>query len=558
MLYKKYLLPAIFLYLSINVCFAQVAQEWVQRYNGPGNHSDQARSIAVDDSGNVYVTGASTGSGTSLDYATIKYNSSGIQQWVQRYNGPGNSSDEASSIAVDGLGNVYVTGFSSGSGTGSDYATIKYNSLGTELWVQRYNGPGNSSDEASSIAVDGLGNVYVTGFSSGSGTGYDYATIKYNSSGVQQWVQRYNGPGNNADYAFSLAVDGSGNVYVTGESWSGSTFNTGDYATIKYNSSGVEQWVQRYNGPGNGWDVSFSLTVDASGNSYVTGWSYVSGANYDYATIKYNSSGVQQWVQRYNGPGNDGDAAYSIAVDGLGNVYVTGGSIGSGTSSDYATIKYNSSGVQQWVQRYNGPGNGIDQANSIAVDPLGNNVYVTGSSVGSGTSDDYATIKYNALGNQQWVQRYNGPGNSKDWAYSLALDPESLGSNVYVTGFSRSGSSSSTEDYATIKYSQAVGIQPVSSEIPGEFSLYQNYPNPFNPVTKIRFSLPHPSEGGAQDAKLIIFDAIGRAVVTLVKEQLKPGTYEVVWDGSNYPSGVYYYTLKAGNYTATKKLVLLK
>jgi hypothetical protein len=452
MLYKKYLLPAIFLYLSINVCFAQVAQEWVQRYNGPGNHSDQARSIAVD-----------------------------------------------------GLGNVYVTGFSSGSGTGSDYATIKYNSLGTELWVQRYNGPGNSSDEASSIAVDGLGNVYVTGFSSGSGTGYDYATIKYNSSGVQQWVQRYNGPGNNADYAFSLAVDGSGNVYVTGESWSGSTFNTGDYATIKYNSSGVEQWVQRYNGPGNGWDVSFSLTVDASGNSYVTGWSYVSGANYDYATIKYNSSGVQQWVQRYNGPGN-----------------------------------------------------GIDQANSIAVDPLGNNVYVTGSSVGSGTSDDYATIKYNALGNQQWVQRYNGPGNSKDWAYSLALDPESLGSNVYVTGFSRSGSSSSTEDYATIKYSQAVGIQPVSSEIPGEFSLYQNYPNPFNPVTKIRFSLPHPSEGGAQDAKLIIFDAIGRAVVTLVKEQLKPGTYEVVWDGSNYPSGVYYYTLKAGNYTATKKLVLLK
>jgi uncharacterized delta-60 repeat protein len=555
MLFKKYLLPAIFLFLSINVCFAQVAQEWVQRYDGPGNNFDDSYSIAVDDSGNVYITGESR-SGSILgteDYATMKYNSLGVQQWVQRYNGPGNGSDRAYSIAVDGSGNVYVTGGSVGSQTtGYDYVTIKYNSSGIQQWLQRYNGPGNYVDGASSIAVDASGNVYVTGYSYGGW--YDYATIKYNSSGTEQWVQRYNGPGNAIDWATSIAVDGSGNVYVTGYS-EVSSLNY-DYATVKYNSSGTEQWVQRYNGPDNKSDYANSIAVDGSGNVYVTGRSEVSGFNYDYATIKYNSSGIQQWVQRYNGPGNNFDEAYSIAVDGSGNIYVTGFSSGSGTGYDYATIKYSSSGIQQWVQRYNGPGNSFDEAYSLAVDSS-DNVYVTGGSIGSGTGYDYATIKYNSLGIQQWVQRYNGPVNGSDKASSIVV---SGSGNVYITG---SSTGSGTEnDYATIKYSQTVGIKPISTKLPDKFELFQNYPNPFNPVTKIRFDVRPPlnsllSKEGAF-VILKIYDILSREVATLVNEQLNAGTYEVVWDGSNYPSGVYYYTLKAGNYTATKKLVLLK
>jgi len=191
----------------------------VARYNGPGNAGDTAWAVAVDASGNVYVTGASVGSGTGKDYATIKYNSSGIQQWVARYNGPGNSDDVATAIAVDGSGNVYVTGYSTGSSGGFDYATIKYDASGTQKWVARYDGTGNGNDYAFSIAVDGLGNVYVTGFSTGPASGYDYATIKYNSSGRQQWVARYNGSGNGSDDAQAIAIDSSGNVYVTGISW---------------------------------------------------------------------------------------------------------------------------------------------------------------------------------------------------------------------------------------------------------------------------------------------------------------------------------------------------
>jgi uncharacterized delta-60 repeat protein len=437
-------------FLTILNVFPQVTEEWVARYNGPGSGIDLARSIAVDGSGNVYVTGESVGSGTSYDYATIKYNSSGVEQWVQRYNGPGNDNDRAYSLAVDGSGNVYVTGWSWGSGTSYDYATIKYNSSGVEQWVQRYNGPGNSTDWANSIAVDGSGNVYVTGESWGSGTYSDYATIKYNPAGVQQWVQRYNGPGNGSDRADSIAVDGSGNVYVTGESVGSGTYY--DYATIKYNSSGVQQWVQRYNGPGNDYDYAYSIAVDGSGNVYVTGYSWGGGTYSDYATTKYNPAGVQQWVQRYNGPGNGSNRADSIAVDGSGNVYVTGESEGSGTGHDYATIKYNPAGVQEWVQRYNGPGNDYDYAYSIAVDGSGN-VYVTGESQGSGTSWDYATIKYNSLGVQQWVQRYNGPVNGDDYADSIAVDGSG---NVYVTG--RSLGSGTGYDYATIKYSQGTSI----------------------------------------------------------------------------------------------------
>jgi len=533
------------LFVFTGTVLSQVTQQWVARYNGPGNGIDEAYSIAVDGLGNVYVTGVSVGSGTYDDYCTIKYDSAGIQQWVARYNGPGNSGDYAYSIAVDGSGNVYVTGVSVGSGTSWDYCTIKYNSAGVQQWVARYDGPGNSGDYAYSNAVDGSGNVYVTGKSwGGYGIGYDYCTIKYNSSGGLQWVARYNGPGDSTDVAWSIALDGSGNVYVTGSSYgSGTSF---DYCTIKYNSSGIQQWVARYNGPGNNDDRANSIAVDGSGNVYVTGYSIGSGANADYCTIKYNSAGIQQWVARYNGLGNWYDEAKSIALDGSGNVYMTGYSIGSG-SYDYCTIKYNSVGDTIWVRRYNGPGNGNDYAYSIAIDGSGS-VYVTGRSYGSGTDDDYCTIKYNSSGVQQWVARYDGPGNSIDYAYSNAVDGSG---NVYVTGYSTG--SGTVHDYCTIKYSQGVGIKKISTEIPSSFSLSQNYPNPFNPITRIRFDLPK-----NVNVKLTIYDMLGREVETIVNEQLNAGSYEVSWDGTKYTSGVYYYRLQTEEFINTKSMILVK
>jgi uncharacterized delta-60 repeat protein len=418
-----------------------VQEGWLARYEGPGNLDDSAQAIALDRSGNVYVTGFSDGGGTGYDYATIKYNSAGQKEWVARYNGPGNDGDLAQAIAVDDSGNAYVTGFSLGSGTGLDYATIKYNSAGQEQWVARYNGPGNDFDEGLAIVVDTSGNVYVTGESWDPGTKTDYATIKYNSVGQEQWVARYDSSAG-IDNAAAIAIDRSGNVYVTGDSGSGS-----DYATIKYNAAGQEQWVARYNGPGNDDDGATAIATDNSGNVYVTGFSVGSGVDYDYATIKYNPMGQEQWIARYDGPGTDWDLARDIAVDVWGNVYVTGNSVGTTYPDyDYATIKYNLAGQKQWVTRYNGSGNGEDDASGLAIDYSGN-VYVTGSSNGANSLPDYATIKYNSAGQEQWVARYDAPGNSYDIARGIAVDDFE---NVYVTG--NSFGSGNDSDYATIKY----------------------------------------------------------------------------------------------------------
>ncbi len=524
---------------------SQPTEQWVRRYNGPGNDYDVAHSIAVDNSGNVYVTGYCTISGINRDYCTIKYNSSGVQQWAQRYNGPADSSDYGEAIAVDNSGNVYVTGYSQGSGTNQDYCTIKYNSAGLVSWLQRYNGPGNSGDYAKSIAIDNSGNVYVTGYSMGSGTSQDYCTIKYNSSGVQQWASRYNGPGNNVDQASSIAVDNSGYVYVTGKTTVSET--NSDYCTIKYNSSGLVSWLQTYNGPGNDYDIANSIAIDNSGNVYVTGSTFGGYSTWeDYCTIKYNSSGVQQWAQIYIGP-IDVDVANSIAVDISGNVFVTGGSMNTNWDFDYYTIKYNASGGQGWAQRYNGPGDTNDFAYSLAIDNSGN-VYVTGSSTGIGTGHDYCTIKYNSSGVQQWDQRYNGPGNDADVASSIAVDNSG---NIFVTGGSIG--SGTDDDYCTIKYYDPIGIQPISNKVPKSYELLQNYPNPFNPVTNIEFSIPKQSF-----VKIVVYDLLGRELEILVNEALKAGFYKVVWDASNYSSGMYLCKLMTDDYSKTRIMVLVK
>ena len=434
------------------------AQEaWVARYDGPATNDDEATAVAIDGSGNIYVTGFSFDPTTVYDYATIKYNSAGQQQWIARYDGPENYTDQATAITVDASGNVYVTGGSSSNSGSLDYTTIKYNSAGQQQWVARYDGFGDD-DVATAIAVDGSGNVYVTGYSYGSGFNYDYVTIKYNSTGQQQWVARYDGPGNDDDKAIAIAVDASGSVYITGRSYDPASDY--DYATIRYDSAGQQQWVARYNGPANSDDEARAMAIDGAGNIYVTGYSGGSASN-DYATIKYDSAGQQQWVGRYDGPGHSDDTANAISIDGSGFVYVTGYSAGSAGSYDYATIKYDASGEQQWATRYDGPTNSEDLATAITVDDFGS-VYVTGTTDADPSfwsGGDYTTIKYDSAGRQQWIEHYGGPGSYTDWPTAIVLDASD---DVIVTGYSYG----TDFDYATIKYVQGATPTPTPTSTP--------------------------------------------------------------------------------------------
>jgi Beta-propeller repeat len=435
--------------------YGGVQETWVARFNGPGNGDDATTAIAVDKEGNVYVTGFSLSTALpDYDYVTIKYDSAGQEQWVRTYGGTGN--DTAVAIAVDDSGNVYVTGSVLDAESDYDYVTIKYNSAGDEQWVAPYNGPGNGSDSAKAIVVDKSGNVYLTGTSHASANDIDYATIKYDSAGQEQWVARYNGPGDSDDDAFALTIDGLGNVYVTGGSTGGAI--SPDYATVKYNSAGQEQWVARHDGFGN-YDYATDIVVDDSGNVFVTGDSIGSNGLFDYLTIRYDAAGQEQWTTRYEGTGNGDNFAVALGIDDSGNVYVTGQSPGA-KNYDAATLKYDSAGQEQWVARYDG---GFDDyANALAVDNSGS-VYVTGSTVSPDPdfNFNFATIKYNPLGQEEWVTTYDGPVNLDDSAAAITVDDSG---NVYVTGGSTG--SESGADYATVKYIQGVTPTPTPTATP--------------------------------------------------------------------------------------------
>jgi uncharacterized delta-60 repeat protein len=439
-----------------------VTQEWVARYDGPASYIDSSFAIAIDSSDNIYVTGESYDNSTGFDYTTLKYSPDSNQAvWVARYDGPVDdvhidSGDSARAIAVDSNDNIYVTG-QSHFVQYPDYATVKYSPDSNQpVWVARYNGPDNRQDIAKAIAVDSNDNIYVTGESYGDSTYYDYATVKYSpDSNEAVWVARYNVPGNSYDVAEAVAIDSNDNIYVTG--YSGGFGTHYDYLTIKYSPDSNEPlWVARYNGPGNSYDVAEAIVIDSNDNIYVTGPSAGSAMPLDYATIKYSPDSNQPvWIARYNGPDNYVDAALAIAVDSNDNIYVTGQSTGVGTGYDYATVKYSpDSNEAVWVARYNGSGNGDDIAKAIAIDS-GDNIYVTGESWGSGTENDYVTIKYSPDSNQPvWVARYNGPVEIDMWdrASAIAIDSSD---NIYVTGNSEGSATYDTfKDYATVKYSQ--------------------------------------------------------------------------------------------------------
>lgn len=405
----------------------------------------------MDAAGNVYVTGLGVGTSTNLDYITIKYNSAGVQQWIAQYNGPGNGLDDAHAIALDTFGNVYVTGWSYGGATpGYDYATVKYNSAGVQQWASRYNHTANGTDEAWDVAVDYAGNVYVTGTSDATGTNSAATTVKYDASGAQVYIRRFNGAGGSIDACYAIWVEpATGTHYVTGYTYQSASADF-DFLTIKYDVAGTQLWASQYSGPANNFDEARSIAVDVTGNVYVTGYTQTAVlTNYDYATVKYNAGGVQQWARTYNGTGDDYDRANCVRLDAANNVYVTGRSIGvSPTAEDMVTIKYDSAGTQKWLSRYNGPSNGYDEGKALALDTAGN-VYITGYSYATGSNNNFTTIKYDTAGVQQWLTKYNGTGNSVDQAVAVAVDD--IG-NVIVAGMSRG--SGSNEDFETIKYCQ--------------------------------------------------------------------------------------------------------
>ena len=421
---------------------------WSAIFNGPGG-DDRGQAIARDASGNIYVGGIRFNASDD-DYVTLKYNSSGLQQWVKVFDGGDN--DRITTIKIDASANIYVTGQSDIIGGGStdyNFRTIKYNSAGVQQWNTATGNPVLQEDVPSDLFIDATGNVYVAGKSDAAGGltfNYEFMTVKYNSSGVQQWIKYYDGTIASAeDIPSAILTDASGNVWIAG----GVNYTTTqkDATLIKYNSTGVFQTSKTYNGKGDFTDKANAIATDASNNLFITGYTMSAGAQRDIFVQKVSSAGVTLWSRTFNGT-DENDEGLAITTDASGNIYVAGYSNGSGTFDDCIVLKYNTSGVLQWSAIYNYAASQLDKLVSIAVSLTGD-IYVTGYSDGDPsaliTNYDYITMKYNSLGLQQWVSRFNGAGNANDKPNKLVLS----GDNIFVTGESFNGANN---DIVTLKY----------------------------------------------------------------------------------------------------------
>lgn len=405
-----------------------------------------------------YVAEASSRDDNNTDYVTAAYEAAtGARLWMRRYNGPGepnNGNDSPVAIALSPDGSrVAVTGGSYSIQSYVDYATVAYDTAtGAQLWLRRYDSPNSTVDidQAQDLAVSPDGTkVFVTGRSSGSGGGpfaYDYLTIAYDfESGSQRWVQRFNGPSNLDDLAYSVAVSpGGSKVFVTG--WSAGDATGYDFATVAYDSStGAKLWVRQYNDPENDDDQAWSIAASPGGGQvFVSGWS-----TFGYATVAYSAStGAQLWAVP--------DGGISVAVSpGGSKVFATGSDIGTNGDNDYVTFAYNAlTGTHLWAATYQGPGSpghGSDFGESVAASPGGAKVFVSGWSTGISTGYDYATVAYSAsTGQALWVERYDGPGNDDEHVYTSSLAVSPGGTRVFVTG--ESTGAGTDDDFATVAY----------------------------------------------------------------------------------------------------------
>ena len=624
----------------------QVTEEWVARYEGAGDVADEAHDIAIDAAGNIYVTGASGYDGVigDFNYLTVKYDADGSQQWVSRYDGPSEYWDIACRIAVDAAGNVYVTGTSRGIDSGDDYATIKYDSSGNELWVARYDGPAGGTDEVNDLVLDRDGNVYVTGESMGAGTNWDYATVKYDADGHEVWVARYDGPISMHDTAEAIALSPDGSVCVTGKSMhAGSDY---DYVTIMYAAAGSVLWTGRYGYPGYVMDAASDVVIHSSGDVLVTGRSRRGEAldTADFATVRYDRDGNELWVARYNGPANLADSGRRIAVDSSGFAYAAGGSKGEVSNYDYTVVKYDPDGDEVWVARHDSPSSDMDVLRGLALAD-DRTVYVTGfaQKPGDYTQRDYMTVSFDAYGDTEWAVLYDGPGAGRDEARAIALN---AAGEVFITG--DSWGVSQRADYATIKYVSGVtpvegsltaattesgsillrwvlasqsGIvsldvfratrpvgpfvvlneTPLPPESPGAFedesvwpgttfwyelraemadggtevvgpwlasetteglfrlALHSPFPNPAYGATTLVFDLPN--GGGRVD--LAVHTVRGQLVRTLVRGSAERGRHTATWDGTDetgrpVAAGVYFIRLAVDGSTRTEKLLMMR
>ncbi len=350
-------------YLSTSSVAAAPTAIWVRTLGGI--NFDDGHGLAADSSGNIYVTGKteSFGAGGS-DVFLLKYSPSGSLVWQRTWGG--NVTDVGRSVAVDASGSIYVTGstFSFAGGLNEDAFLLKFNSTGDLQWEKTWGA--SKADFGLSVAVDSTGAAYVTGSTSSFGAGgEDTFLLKFNSTGDLVWQRTWGG--SKVDEAFAVAAYSSSNIYVAGST---ASFGAGakDALLLKFDSAGNLLWQRIWGGSAN--DTAHGLALDSSGNVYLTGFTNSWGAgSSDVFLLKFDPSGNLVWQKTWGGI--DFDDGRGVAVDASGRVYVTGitTSFGAGRD-DVLLLKFDASGRLTGQTTWGGIG--TDDGLGIAVDSSGN------------------------------------------------------------------------------------------------------------------------------------------------------------------------------------------
>ncbi len=428
------------------------AKPWTR--SAGGSSDDYAGAVAVDGSGNAVIAGSFAGDATfgtttltssgAFDVFVAKYDAEGAFQWARGVGGAGG--DSGYGVAADGSGNVVVTGIFTGSAVfgvttltsagGSDIFVLRYNADGEVQWARAAGGA--SGDVARAVAFDGFGNVVVTGTFQSSATfgvatltsagGIDVFVAEYNAAGTLLWARSDGGAGD--EDVYGVAADGSGNIAVTGTFQGSTTFG----ATTLTSAGGSDAFVARYDALGNpvwarsaggaGSESGSGVAIDKSGNVVVTGYfggtatfggtTLTSAGAYDVFVARYNAAGTVLWARSAGGPIDD-DTGNAVAVDGSGNVVVTGSFGGTATfggttltsagTADVFVAGYNSAGTLTWA--HSGGGAGDEFGSGVAID-ASKHVIVTGSFQDGAVFG--STTPPNAGGYDVFVARVNSGG----------------------------------------------------------------------------------------------------------------------------------------------------
>ncbi len=525
----------------------QVETDWSVVLTGTGENEDSPVGIGLDSAANCYVAGVSYDNTTYWDFVVAKY-TAGVAVWERRYHGAGDSTDYALTMAVSSGGNVYVSGYTRAKGiSGYDLLTVAFGPDGDTLWSSQLDLGFTELIRDIKILDDGSILLAGKGWSPKS-----VIIIKYEPDGDTLWARSYHWNGSTMDDGNHVDCDTAGNIFVVGTAYNGGQF---DLLTVKFSPDGDTLWGRIYDGPGNGAEFARGIVTDIEGNVYVTAVSEGAGTNGDLLVLKYDSAGNLVWERRYDGHNNT-DEPYGLVIDSSGNIYVAGGSSGSGTSTDVILIKYSPEGDTLWITREGSTAH--EEARDIAWDSVGN-IYIGGWRLYPPTYiRDYLIMKFDSsTGTKEWEYEWDA-SDQEDKGLFIAVGQED---HVWITGESITGGFPATgQDIATVKCKPlgTAVLEPHSPDPPSTFQLFQNVPNPFNATTVIRFDLQVPGH-----AELTIFDILGHPVMTLVEDHLSPGSYSFAWDGRDergrvVSSGVYLYRLTTDRSSDSRKMTLLK